>query len=283
MNILKINTNAVFCVGDIHGNFESIIGQIKRYDLTDSAILFCGDIAFGFNKPDYYNQIIGKIRKECKKRNVYILFIRGNHDDPSYFNGNLFKRGFVQTVADYTVVQFYPMSDPEKTLAPTFSFLCVGGATSVDRTDRIARMEQFAREYMRYHHGLDFDEAYRRCQQLYWVDEQPFFSQEAFDEIKERGIVIDNVCTHTCPSFCQPTTKDGILGWAKRDERLLTDVDHERDVMDKIYNQLVLDEHHINGWYYGHYHYHHFDCIDGVKYYMLDMDHHGNFDMIEVH
>ena len=48
MELLKINTENVFCVGDIHGDFESVIGWIKRYDLTNSTIIFCGDIGFGF-------------------------------------------------------------------------------------------------------------------------------------------------------------------------------------------------------------------------------------------
>ena len=75
MDILKINTEAVYCVGDLHGNFNDILFFIKSKDIKNSTIIFCGDVGIGFNKPEYYKQIFNKIKKELSKRNLYLLFI----------------------------------------------------------------------------------------------------------------------------------------------------------------------------------------------------------------
>ena len=61
MKLLQINTENVFCVGDIHGDFESVIGWIKRYDLTNSTLIFCWDGGVGFAKEGYYTWISVRI------------------------------------------------------------------------------------------------------------------------------------------------------------------------------------------------------------------------------
>ena len=282
MELLQINTKNVFCVGDIHGDFESVIGWIKRYDLTNSTLIFCGDVGFGFNKEEYYRQIIVKINKECKKRNVYCLFGRGNHDNPSCFNGESFKNGFVRTLKDYTVIEIYSIEDESCILPPNKTILWVGGATSIDRKFRLTTMEQNAREYMRWHCGIPYEEAINRCSQLYWKDEQPVYNEDKLNEINDSGIKIECVCTHTCPSYCEPVDKNGIQSWLPRDEDLAKDLDYERNVMDKIYLFLKDNNHPLKAWYYGHYHYHMFYVIEDIKYYLLDMGRNGNFDMVEM-
>lgn len=282
VNLLRLNTESVFCVGDIHGDFESIIGWIKRYDLTNSTLIFCGDCGFGFNKVEYYKQIINKINKECKKRNVYCLFGRGNHDDPSYFNGKSFKNGFIRTLNDYTVIETYSIEDEGCILTPNKTILWVGGATSIDRMYRLAKMEQNAREYMHWHFNVPYEEALKRCPQLYWKDEQPIYDEEKLNEINESGIKVEYVCTHTCPSFCEPTGKNEIQPWLIKDENLATDLDYERHVMDNVHLFLKNNNHPLKAWYYGHYHYHKFYVIDNIKFYLLDMGHYGGFDMIEM-
>ena len=52
--------------------------------------------------------------------------------------------------------------------------------------------------------------------------------------------------------------------------------------MDNIHLFLKDNNHPVKAWYYGHYHYHKFFVIEDIKYYLLDMGHNGNFDMVEM-
>lgn len=85
--IYKINIDSVYCLGDIHGSLKSIAGHIKRYDLKNCALIFCGDIGFGFEKTEYFKQIYRKLHPLLSPNNIYCYFVRGNHDNPDLFNG----------------------------------------------------------------------------------------------------------------------------------------------------------------------------------------------------
>ena len=281
MEILKINTDSVYCVGDLHGNFKDILYFIKTNDIKNSIIIFCGDIGIGFYKPDYYKQIFNKIKKELRKRNLYILFCRGNHDSLDEFNSNNYKDKRIRTLRDYTVTQIFDINDIEYK-GTSYNILNVGGAISIDRTYRLARTERRALEYMR-HHGCSFEEAFRKCPQEYWLGEEPSFNKDKLDEIKNNGVKINAICTHTCPDFCVPYTKDGIKGWLLEDSKLEKDIDKERQTMTDLYNKLIEDGHPIDKWCYGHYHFHDFQEIDGIKFYLLDMDRNGVMDFVEIY
>jgi len=47
----------IVAVGDVHGKTNELAFRIKeRYKIQDSIIILCGDIGFGFNKPNYHNE-----------------------------------------------------------------------------------------------------------------------------------------------------------------------------------------------------------------------------------
>ena len=146
----------------------------------------------------------------------------------------------------------------------------------------MARTERRALEYM-HHHGCSFEEAFRKCPQEYWIGEEPFFDKNKLDEIKNNGVKLNAICTHTCPDFCVPYTKDGIKGWLLEDSKLEEDIDKERQTMTDLYNKLIEDGHPIDKWCYGHYHFHNFQEIDGIKFYLLDMDRNGVMDFVEIY
>lgn len=276
-NLIRLNVNSVYAIGDIHGNFKSIPYNIKHYDLHDCVLIFCGDIGFGFEKYEYYEQIFNKIKRELSKRNIYCLFVRGNHDDKEYFNGKTINFKRIKAIPDYTVVQTYDIISDRL----THNILCVGGATSIDRTYRMGINQRNAANY-KYYHMCSEDEAERKAPKCYWIGEQPVFDEDKIDSITKSGINIDTVCTHTCPSFCQPLTKDGISYWLRMDEMLERDVDNERQTMDKIYRKLKEDKHSLNNWHYGHFHYTNTENTDNTMFRMLDMERNGNFMLIEI-
>lgn len=261
MNLYNVSAKDIYAIGDLHGYFESLKNWIQSRDITDSAIIVCGDIGFGFEKPGYYEQLSNKFEKVCSERNVTVFMFRGNHDDPSYFyGGNKIDTEHFKAIPDYSVI-----TNGEHNV------LCVGGAISIDRTLRIANMRQDIYKYAIWHNcPLDVAEE-KVTSWTYWKDEKPYFLEDAIDEIQLNDIKIDIVCTHDSPPFCPPLTKDGISGYLNNDKTLEQDIDESRDVFSKILNRLIADKHPLKRWVYGHYHFHDEMESNGVIYTLLDM------------
>ena len=270
LNVIETYRPGVCFFGDMHGEFNSLQGMMKRTEFTDTTYIGLGDIGIGFEKPQHYTNVFNKLSRTASSFNCEFLLFRGNHDNKKYFDDKLINRKYFKTIPDYTVVK-----------TPTHNILCVGGATSIDRTYRMAKWHENALRYAMYH-GCSEDEAERLCPQVYWPDEQPMYNEEALNELKTLGIEIDIVATHTCPSFAKPINKDGIQYWLKYDTKLNEDLDRERKVMDDVYNKLITDDHPISKWFYGHYHFHNQEFINGVQFVMLDMWRNGNFDIFDL-
>lgn len=272
MKVYENNCTALYCIGDTHGYYNVYPYMIKSHDLKDATIVCCGDIGIGWEKSEHYKTLFKRVNKLCKERNVHIYMVRGNHDDPLYYRNSVIDYSNVHTVPDYSVIKM-----------PDHNILCIGGATSVDRVYRKQQMERSARDYMRWHHGVDFDTALGIASKGYWYDEGVVFSEEDFMELKESGILIDTVCTHTAPVFCAPTQKGNIQGFLAMDPPLAEDLDNERKVMSDIYDRIISDGHPLKNWVYGHFHFHNMEYIDGVKFLLLDEVHAGqNFDIADI-
>ena len=248
MNTLHTHTfpetkNIVIC-GDIHGEFNSLIYKLCiQYQLTDTLLIVAGDCGFGFEKPGYYEQVFNRNSSRLSKSNNWIVMMRGNHDDPSYFNEEKISHQRFRTTPDYSVIQ-----------ACGHNILCVGGAVSIDRTDRIK------------HDAKHPDSSVVS----YWENEMPFFNEEALNDIGH-NFKIDTVVTHTSPTFCELISKAGLSEWAARDSNLLADCDNERRTMDQIFEYLKANNHPLENWFYGHFHQNWSSSIDGVLFSMLDI------------
>ena len=96
--------------------------------IEDHHLIVAGDCGFGFEKPGYYENIVRKNTRRMSAANNWIVFVRGNHDDPAYFDGYTFTHKRFLAVPDYAVIQ-----------ACSHTILCVGGAISVDRQYRLDR------------------------------------------------------------------------------------------------------------------------------------------------
>ena len=238
------DVKSVVVCGDIHGDFEALVYKITiQYQLSDTLIIVAGDCGFGFEKKGYYEQIFNKIQKCLIAHNNWIVMVRGNHDNPSYFNGeNRITHKRWCTIPDYTVL-----------MVCGHNILCVGGAISIDRFLRKQEM------------------LIRSEKELYWMDEAPFLNEDIFEVLKVNDINIDAVITHTAPSFCDLQTKSGLEKWALYDDKLLKDCECERSVMDAICERLRSDEHNLKNWYYAHFHQSRQIYVDDVKYVMLDI------------
>ena len=82
------NAKGIVDSGDIHGDYEALVYKCcYHYRLTETLIVVAGDCGFGFNRPGYYENIYTKLSSRLAKANNWIVFVRGNHDNPAYFDG----------------------------------------------------------------------------------------------------------------------------------------------------------------------------------------------------
>ena len=116
----------VIC-GDIHGDFNLLVNKVcVQYQMKDTLVIVAGDCGFGFERKGYYENIVKRNARRVNESNNWFLFIRGNHDNPAYFDGKTFRYKRFTCIPDYSVVK-----------ANGHTILCVGGAISVDRQPRI--------------------------------------------------------------------------------------------------------------------------------------------------
>lgn len=209
-------------LGDLHGNFELINYFIKKVHLSDCNIIQVGDL--GVLNDDFYSRL-GVLNIVLSENKINFYAIRGNHDNPKYFDG---KHGYsnIFLLKDYTVLDI----DNKK-------ILFIGGAISVDRVISISQMKEY--------------ESYGIKKELYWKDEGVVDNYT--DDIKD----IDIVITHTSPDWCYPDNSNGfgefVLNYAKNDPNLLKDLLEERQKMSLIFNK-ILKSSSVKKHFYGHFH-----------------------------
>ena len=252
--------NNIYFIGDIHGEFQAI----KIPNLSDAIVIVCGDCGFGFHKNQYYTDIFPKLNKHCIKHNIKVYMFRGNHDDPSYFDGEKIKYSNIIAIPDYSVI-----------VTPNHNILCVGGAISVDRTWRLGCLTWNINSYS-FFHNCSKAEAEQQVIKGYWEDEPPVYKEEKLDKILEQ-YNIDIIATHTAPNYAFPRNdiyaKPGLERWLQKDENLSEDLDYERGVMDKIYKKVQPKY-----WFYGHFHDHWVENYNNTRFYLLNMYTNGKVD-----
>lgn len=181
---------------------------------TNSIFILCGDYGIGSNKEQYYLNAFESFNKILSYNNSYVIFIRGNHDNPAFFDGKTIDLSNIKAVPDYSIIE-----------ASNKRILCIGGAVSIDRLwrkEQEKRINAFPK---------------KSTKTLYWENESPVFDEDAINEIIKAG-KINYVVTHTAPSFISPETKSGIDEWLIKDETLSKDISNERLVMDRVFETL---------------------------------------------
>lgn len=264
MNILTFVNKKIYVTGDLHGKFDKLLYYLKCGNIANAVVIIAGDIGLGFESKSYYTRLYKKtLSGYLEDNDVTIVCLRGNHDDPNFFHGK--KRlsyPKLISVPDYSVLMFY---DDDKKNILRHAILCIGGATSIDRTHRMF-------------YDYEMMEKWGSKRRTYWEDEHPFYDEKTLDEI--RGLRVDIIITHTAPSFAYPNTKDKIGYWLLIDPSLDRDLSTERSIMDNIYNSLVADNN-IKQWYYGHFHSTNESEVDGIKFRLLNCIEY-RFDMEEI-
>lgn len=197
----------VYLIGDIHGKWSQLYDVVKEYGISDCILICVGDLGIGFRHPYKEARIHANINEFFKQRNMQFLSIRGNHDDPSYFQGDS---------SDPWIYVYYSnfrlLPDYHSEIINNEKWLFVGGATSIDRKDR-------------------------KLNASYWENEK-----FVFDPIQ--AINADVLVTHTAPTWSGPSIKSGlVMSYAENDHLLINELDQERRDMDKLYNWVKPKTH----------------------------------------
>jgi predicted phosphodiesterase len=237
--IEKYNYENVYMLGDIHGAFKRTKNNINNLP-DNSLIIQVGDFGVGFNVYNERNDF-PKLNLKLAEKNSHLLAIRGNHDDPSYFNGDTFKKlkeelGLtrIELLEDYSVINVNGEH-----------VLCIGGAISIDRIHRITGVS-------------------------YWSDEKYNHDLEKLKEIDINSVSC--VITHTAPQNCFPVGFNKIVEhYILMDGALEYELLKEREEMQELFD-FLKKESKVKNWYYGHFHSSNTETIEDVKMQLLGID-----------
>lgn len=202
-------TGLIDITSDSHGNNKKIHEWIKNSQST--TLIHCGDDGSGFVGYDNENVKLGEALNRAGKR---LLVIRGNHNDPEYFDNRIYggEYGGIHLLKDGTILKWNNQK-----------ILFNGGGLSLDRSSRA--------EWIDYWSGEKFK----------------------FVEVKEQidhlitHISLTQVQSHSInASF--------VTGWASRDPKLIDDLNIEQRDLQNWIDYLIENGSKIKTWHYGHYH-----------------------------
>ena len=201
----------IIYIGDTHGDLNFIYGVIHKYPACN--IIQLGDFGIGFKgmmESEQYALL------ETTLRNTYtnLYIIRGNHDNPKYFNGD-FMEGPIKLVPDYTVLELEGKR-----------IFCLGGGISIDRS-------------------------YRTLNVSYWKDEKILYDKERLQKIEKIDYVASHSAPDFCKP--KGVNSDIVNQWCFWDKTLRQELIEERHLIAKIFYSLN-ERNKIRGWFYGHFH-----------------------------
>lgn len=221
----SVKAQAIYYLGDIHGNFSLISYYIKHKHLSNCIIVQVGDFGIYSIKKNKY--ALSDLNDDLIKNNISLYVIRGNHDNPEFFT-NEYHYSKIFFIKDYSVIDFIIDDQPLRLLG-------IGGALSVDRVERKIR-----------------DVKERTI--TWWEDEEViFYDDEIIDQITGVNVMV----THTAANWVAPLTLSGIVyHFAKNDPTLLNDLKDEREKMTLLWNRIIKNNKEtLTDCYYGHFHF----------------------------
>ena len=123
----------IILIGDVHGDFLQLMDKLTELPLVNSFFIQVGDFGVRFKNKENEVAQLELISRELQKKNNAMYVIRGNHDDPSFFNGDV-SYSNLHLLKDYSLL----------TLEGKI-ILLAGGAVSVNRTWKL-RNNSYSKE-----------------------------------------------------------------------------------------------------------------------------------------
>tara|TARA_R110000803_G_scaffold206817_1_gene274328 strand:- start:1325 stop:2071 length:747 start_codon:yes stop_codon:yes gene_type:complete len=235
----KTKYDTLYTIGDTHGENLSIAPMLLGNDSElRKCVLHCGDFGIGFSSYVGDREMMRKLNRRMIKYNITLYAIRGNHDNPVYFNDEKSHFGLsnVILVPDHTILNLI-VEGKDKVVYLN------GGAVSVDRVNRTPSKS-------------------------YWWN-------EAVNRLSEHDLAgipdnLDIVITHTRPKGVFPISKDNIKFWMEKDMSLERDLDIELDIISDIFDNINSKNPEYQH-FYGHFHTSNLDIIGDVKHKLLNI------------
>lgn len=228
------NTRTLFMCGDIHGALSGLVYDlVERYKIKHADILVLGDFGAGFGGPNAMNVRYDEVKKRLEGNDLCIYSIRGNHDDPSFFDGK----------HDYERLKFIPSHQIIELCGR--KIYPIGGAVSndIDRKDpRTGRTRREENERLK---------RFGSSRRVWWEDEAP--------EERRKGlpVSVDIIVSHDAPLGFDPVP--------------MRPSDVSYDTWEKIlacrrYLDFIQYEVKAGWWFYGHYHHSYSGHIGDLNY-----------------
>ena len=134
LHLLLSRHAPIYLLGDHHGYIDTLFGQVDERSICNAVILHVGDGEEGVH---CWHQHFPLFSDKFAKRDLLYLGMRGNHCDPSFFDGSVDLSHF-KLVPDYSRLS-----------VGRESWLLVGGATSIERQDRKNGLDWWPEEKFR--------------------------------------------------------------------------------------------------------------------------------------
>lgn len=238
-------------IGDTHGNHRLIAHRVKSLQMEGETLFHVGDFGVGFAKTEHEDvERMAYLNKVLKKHNCHLYAIRGNHDNPRFFEGN-HDYSNLHLVPDYTVIEINGEN-----------VLMAGGAISVDRKPRKDDMQKYAAA------GSDYA--------TYWYDEGFVLDKEKLENLTG----IDYVITHSSPKFVFPINDFSnvvdshgpfVQRFAWNDYGLKDDLNKERADLTEMW-EILNKKNYIKKWFYGHFHTSKEELVEATDFILLNCD-----------
>ncbi|MBR3072078.1 metallophosphoesterase [Fibrobacter sp.] len=245
----KRSERQLWICGDVHGELSGLVRNAANRGVSCADILVVGDFGAGFGRPKSMEVAYSKVRTTLEQNDICIYTIRGNHDNPAFFDGKHdFER--LQFLPDHRIIELCG-----KRIYP------IGGAVSAD-IDLIDPLTRKSRRMIN-----DSLIKFGSSKRVWWPDEAPVPIAEGFPT------AVDIAVSHEAPlSFDPPLVQTNYV----RDETWLKIIE-SRKYLDYVLSQIKPAL-----WFYGHYHSHYEghvefaadngeDCQRRTRYQCLDI------------
>ncbi len=243
--IYDIKDKNLICIGDVHGEFSrlrfKLAQYIKKYGLTDTIFIVCGDCGFFGKNTDnkwFYHER-SKINNILVNSGNELYFFRGNHDNPLFFTSDTNhitdNLSTIKVLKDYDILNSFLYG----------KILIVPGAASIDRCYQIQNNN-------------------------WWEDEVVVkLSDEKIDSLSE----FDLVLSHSLP-YNPPLNSSLLLNFQNYEK------DYKAKFEVSLSNYLQIETNYLKHlqekikakqWISGHYHISNINILENTKYVSLNI------------
>ena len=225
--------------GDIHGEIKRLVHDAThRLKIRCADIFVVGDFGAGFGRPNSMDVRYREIRSALEANDICLYTIRGNHDDPAFFDGqHNYER--LHFLPDHKMIELCG-----KRIYP------IGGAvsTDIDLIDPLTRKSRRTINESLIKHGSS--------KRVWWQNEAPVQITEGLPESA------DIIVSHEAPLSFAPTLT--------REPHMREDA-WQQVIKSRRYLDYVLKTVKPPLWFYGHYHHHYEGCINEALFHGLDI------------